>query len=33
MFSIGELAPDFLEKDFLERVGQWKRVYLKERNY
>lgn len=33
MFSTGELDPDFLEKDFLKRVGQWKRVYLKERNH
>ncbi len=33
MFSTGELDPDFLEKDFLKRVGQWKRVYLQERNY
>ena len=29
----GGLDPDFLEKDFLKRVGQWKRVYLKERNH
>lgn len=33
MFSTGELNPDSLEKDFLKRVGQWKRVYLKERNH
>lgn len=33
MFSTGELDPDSLEKDFLKRVGQWKRVYLKERNH
>ena len=32
-FSTGELNPDSLEKDFLKRVGQWKRVYLKERNH
>ena len=33
MFSTGELDPDSLEKDFLKRAGQWKRVYLKERNH
>ena len=33
MFSTGELNPDSLEKDFLKRAGQWKRVYLKERNH
>ncbi len=33
MFSTGELNPDSLEKDFLKRVGQWKGVYLKERNH
>ena len=34
MSSTGEqLDPDSLEKDFLKRVGQWKRVYLKERNH
>jgi AcrR family transcriptional regulator len=32
MFSSGELAPDFLEKDILKRTGQWRMVYLKERN-
>ena len=33
MFSSGELAPDFLEKDILKRTGQWRMVYLKERNH
>ncbi len=32
MFSSGELAPDFLEKDILKKTGQWRMVYLKERN-
>ena len=32
MFSSGELAPDFLKKDILKRTGQWRMVYLKERN-
>lgn len=32
MFSSGEFAPDFLERDFLKRVRQWKMAYLKERN-
>lgn len=32
MFSFGELDPDFLEKDFMKRIWQWKRVYLRERN-
>lgn len=33
MFSSGELAPDFLKKDILKRTGQWRMVYLKERNH
>ena len=32
MFLSGELAPAFLEKDILKRTGQWRMVYLKERN-
>jgi len=32
MFSFDELDPDFLEKDFMKRIWQWKRVYLRERN-
>lgn len=32
MFSSGEPAPDFLKKDILKRTGQWRMVYLKERN-